>query len=572
MAVLAVVGICLPLLFWMFGDSVDPAASGAPGPSGSMPGASAVPLLAAPGAPSREAAAGPPVEVAPDLEEARVRIGPAPQWGSDSLWQGSVPGVNVAHVFTATYTGRVIDSSGGPVPNTEVRAGGGLIPSFGHIEETANGYTARTNSEGRFRLLVDDANVRQLVLTPPAEGDLVRAGHDVASAQQWTTLDVGDLRLVQGGRIEGRVFDPAGAPLAGVSVRLQQGLLAADRGRNTSPGGVIYLDGPELNMGNVEFSFGETGGPLLTLDAQPFSNIRGQLISFTSESLDPVTTSRADGSYVLHGVRPGTHSLVASQAQSAIARRDGVSVLAHQVRPGVDFRLAPGPVVEVTVVDAGGTPIQGAQVWVSDAEGLSQQLVTDARGVVVSPQPFATRRFDLWVTASGMLAQGSAVQAPDGVERFRVRVALLAAAQLRGRTDSGGRGSVFAHSRGERGVFIDSSRGEDGSFSWPALTPGRYDLLLVDPRGQWQLLAREVVVRPVRPSTSGPWRLLPWRCCGSKSSTRRGLRSGARASSVHGKGCPARPPTLKVAANSRCLRATIPTPSWRLGASNSASS
>lgn len=411
----------------------------------------------------------------------------------------------VAVVFTATITGRVVDVAGRPVSKTRV-----AVQSVLWGREGAAEVTTQTGLDGRFQLRIEDSGSVQLSLEPPAETDLIP--QDVmVRVRRGGEIDLGDTPLASGGRVEGRVDSSRGGPLVGVTIRLQRGGLSIDRLLTATGLGFSFDDvtdwGDRIEIN--EYGINQYGARQITS-----IDLRGQP--------GPTATSRADGSYTLHSVPPGSYTLVADGGKSAIARRDGISVQAGQVRAGVDFRLVQGPVLEVEVRDPLGTPIQGAVVAATDEEGVSMAFVTNAEGVGVTPEPFAGRQFQLTVTALGMQAQVCSVEAPEGAERFRIRLTVLAGAQVTGRCDTAGQ--VYLHRR-EGGPYRpahreaepvaqvgDSHRGipEDpgtSRFTSASLPPGRYDVLLVDQWARWNLLAKEVWVQSGQCSDLG--RLTP---------------------------------------------------------------
>ena len=216
----------------------------------------------------------------------------------------------------------------------------------------------------------------ELSLRPPEDTDLIPRTHSLPPVEPSGALGVGEISLAQGGRIEGRVFSSRGEPLVGVAVRLQAGGLWEDR----LTGGVglrfSLSHGDELSDWDADFT-------------------RGSDLDFGAPSWRgfPVK-SREDGRYAIRSVPRGRHTLVAVQGERSLARRDGIAVRAGQVRGGVDFVLAPGPVLEVEVRDTQGVAVAGASISASDDEGFSQVLVTDAGGLAVAAQP-SPGRFDV---------------------------------------------------------------------------------------------------------------------------------------------------------------------------------
>jgi hypothetical protein len=131
-------------------------------------------------------------------------------------------------------------------------------------------------------------------LAPPPELDWIARTHAAPLLGDARVLDLGDLALAQGGRIEGRVGDAEGAPVAGAHVGIQEASFYSDHS----------IDQAVLSR-------------LLSSEG-------------TWDPYEPRATSRADGTYSLRGVKPGMHSLAATK-EGATERRDGVSVASREV-------------------------------------------------------------------------------------------------------------------------------------------------------------------------------------------------------------------------------------------------
>lgn len=520
-AVLAVVGLCLPLLIWMFGEP-----EREPLPTASQQAvATASPLRARAQAPAPRSADAPASEPAPlasadaDERDAGERptppahgIGPEPSWADPAAWGNPVEVTpSAAPVYTATITGRVVDPHGQPVPGVSVSGVLGIISCWGGpAANQTTGQRAITGPDGRFRLQISSEHMlpTHVGLSPPKKTDLLPNQHELEGLGQGDERDLGDLALIQGGRVEGRVTDPTGRPLAGALIRTQQGPLVLDRALGgagvdqlLSWGQTVdFVDTSSPSVVHAEWS----GDPVLTWgqEVEPVDTrssdlvvsgertFRSGIILDTSRQIaGPSTTSRADGSFTLHRVPPGNHTLVASLRPYAVARRDAVVVRAGLATRGVQLQLTPGPVLEVEVLDERGVPIAGALVTGSDDEGGSFNGVTNARGIATSP-PLTSSRFDLQVSAPGQRRGASVATAPRGAERFRVRVTLAAASELRLQVDPAG--SVFAIRRGDQTWLNPEVEGE--SLVFRELQPGRYDVMSSGAEGVG-VLARDVVIR-----------------------------------------------------------------------------
>jgi len=503
-AVLTVVGLCLPLLFWMFGEGE--AKRPLPREEQSARAPLARPLAQAPApsmpSPGESAAAAPE-----DSEQGRPTpprgggIGPEPAWSDPAVWTGQLPpaATGAAPIYTATITGRVVDPAGHPVPGVKISGVLGMISCWGGPSRTTSAdQRAVTGPDGRFRLEISSEHLlpSHLGLAPPAETDLLPSQAEIPDLGQGDARDVGDLPLAQGGRIEGHVSNTLGLPLAGVQIRTQQGSLALDRALG---GSVVLANDASWGSGLSHTSAIRGLEPVSTADAIVFSSsssnaFRGGLV-LSSEELGPTTRSRADGSFTLHAVPPGNHTLVALLRPYSVSRRDAIAVRAGATTRGVRLSLAPGLVLEVEVLDSRGRPIPRAAVTGTDDEGASFVTLTDAQGVATSP-PLTSRRFDVQVTAAGQRSTSSALTAPAGSKRFRLRVTMGSASEIRFRTPAEGSilqpASVFAIRRGTS-VWVSPEQ-EGNTYSFRELPPGRYDVLGNGPKGLLTL-AQDVRVR-----------------------------------------------------------------------------
>lgn len=506
-AVLIVVGLCLPFLLWLFAEReespLDSASARTPlsaeGRRLATPPPAAPPSL---GEPLRQPLGPerPPNPPEPSLAGEEGKL----EWADDQVWTGQAEVVvNVARVHTATYSGRVVDPNGQGV--AKVRVGGvvGNILSGWNTGDVVDshqiGPSVTTDAEGRFTFKVRSIVTfpTHLQLTPPKESDLVARQHDLGGLGNGALVDLGDLKLVQGGRVEGRVSGPGGVGLAKVGVRIQQGSLELDRatsGTNILIQSSSFGSSIPLEVGNdniVEWAGHDFSSSHLDLSFNSVRNggsARG--LSFSgSEAALPNAVSRADGTYTIHGVTPGRYTVVALLRPYTVARFDGVRVRPGLPTRGVNLALALGPVLEVHVRDQEGRPIEGASISGTDGEGLAFGIKTNAEGIAVS-EPLTTRRVDLYVDAPGQRGQSSQIQLPVGVTRHKTQVTLRPAGRLR--FTAAGPGSAFAIRQGTLEWVQPSQDGD--TYTFDLMQPGRYDLLFSNGQELF-VAARDVVVR-----------------------------------------------------------------------------
>jgi hypothetical protein len=508
--VLAVVGLCLPLLVWIFGEPGSDRSETASRQRSSAHAAAPLPLTQAPG-PVQDRDVEGAGDSAADTSERPTPpsgggIGPEPAWGDPTVWTGSSPAevVTTAPVYTATVTGRVVDARGHPVPGVRVSGILGIISCWGGPSKSADpNQQSVTGPDGRFRLDISSEHVlpTHLGLGPPKATDLLPRQADLEGLGHGDTRDLGDLALVQGGRVEGRATDPTGRPLAGVTIRTQQGSLFMDR----ALGGAAFTEVASWNSSSniiVNEYSGISAEEVVVMSGSRGGSFRGGLVLSGSDGPSgPSATTGEDGRFVLHSVPPGNHTLVASLRPYALARRDGVVVRAGLATRGIELGLTPGPVLEVEVLDERGVPVKGAVVMGTDDEGASFNSTTNARGIATSP-PLTSPRVDLSVAAEGHLGSSTSLNAPAGARRLRARVTLGAASTIRLQAEP--TGSVFALRRG--GSEWLSPEQQEDTFLFRGLSPGRYDILFNGAEGLGTL-ASDVQVRSGEPLELG--RLTP---------------------------------------------------------------
>ena len=114
--------------------------------------------------------------------------------------------------------------------------------------------------------------------------------------------------------------------------------------------------------------------------------VAGNLISAINQDTGEVFTTdvRADGSFVIGSVTPGSYQL---QVDDALVTSGGaVDVAANQQVTGVALGLAAGAALSGTVTAQGSAaPIAGASIDVSDAVGIASAYASIRRAIIRSP-------------------------------------------------------------------------------------------------------------------------------------------------------------------------------------------
>ena len=176
------------------------------------------------------------------------------------------------------------------------------------------------------------------------------------------------LRVERLGSIEGLLVDTAGAPVAGSRINAQ--------GPGEGDNGLAFDD----------------------LDGLPMPSGQGR------------TTTAADGTFRIEGVRPGLASVAASGKGHRPARQEGVQVLAAETTKGVRLVVDRGASAKVTVTDDQGKPIAGAKVAVQKpSAGAGDGSMGFVRSVSVEDSS------DGPVMIGGNSAVGSALTDAEGV-------------------------------------------------------------------------------------------------------------------------------------------------------------
>ena len=456
LAALALAACTFPALRYLVGPEA--AAESAPGPRLALPRVTA--------SPGRRV--GPPPEPVPEATPTSLLASVAPSVTLASS-AAKVQSSTRAAPRTPTFLGRVVGPSGEPIP--------GVRLSFESYPPTVAG-EGLTGPDGTFRVAVGLTHELrwQLTLEPPLETGLVARSQGCERRLQLGTHDLGDLALEQGWSLSGVVIGPEGEPQAGVEVRLQDESSHVDQALRSSsrPLRLLSTENPETGASEFCFEVLEPNGFLAR------------------------TVSGPDGSFSLPAVEGKPQVLVAERG----SWRARLNLWPRADLRGLRLVLDGGFALEVLVRDERGDPISGARVQVRGAEEDSFEALSDAEGRALLPA-VAGISCQLTASAPGRRSVALSPQRNPGPGRTQVTLTFGAASVVRGRCTEAGvvwarpraGGSYVLDERGDsRGEIGEIHRHALGSFVFPRLKPGVYDLLLKRPDEGWAVLAEQVLV------------------------------------------------------------------------------
>ncbi len=321
--------------------------------------------------------------------------------------------------------GRLVDTDGAPLrdgsielsPATPGRNMGMMRVMDGGA--AAASFRATSDGEGRFELGGLPAGTHDLVAKRP--GFARRSVPGIELAGDAAAVDVGDVILEPGHRLQGRATDRDGNPVEGVEVRVQEsGPMTFSLGGSgdpvppdafTDPGGWFTIDdlaaSPAYSLGLDRAGYvGASAGPVtlprpepleVTLDAA--SRLSGVVRAGGGEPIPgaQVNLSRsrtiemggavmkmmmlnsedtdARGRFVFEDQEPGTVSLSASASGHREAKLDGVEIPRGEDVDDVVLELEPGAVISGRVTRPDGRPAIGARVaQVGEGDGMMRML------------------------------------------------------------------------------------------------------------------------------------------------------------------------------------------------------
>ena len=319
----------------------------------------------------------------------------------------------------AVATGRVVDAEGAPVAGARVVALAPMANPLGFVLADADAQPALdadvvTGADGRFRTTRLAGGLRAFVVEA--------AGHAAAVVRATlpaeASLELGDVRLLAGGSISGRVLlaDGTAVPGARVLVLREQGGVAyaadvADDGtfvlEGVPPGttpvvafvpGLTPLFGPSVPTGTtgVELRFPRpgrlvgrvvdaSGAPVraFSVVAKPVASPEDLMAAMAESAVAAVlgasTFSSEDGTFVLAPLDPRAYTLEVVAPGFSSGAVGPVSVPSGADSARAEVRLGTAEGLSGVVLDGGGKPVAGAVV-VAQARGATWADAPAARG------------------------------------------------------------------------------------------------------------------------------------------------------------------------------------------------
>jgi len=324
----------------------------------------------------------------------------------------SVKDVRIELEAGQTLTGRALDAAGEPLRDVVAslrpapRDGGMLMLGNAQGQEA---FTATTDDEGRFAIAGLETGTFDLTLRRKGFARKSLKGIEVKRGPD--PVDVGDLVLDPGERVQGQVVDPDGASIEGVEVAIAEGgqprmMMIGGPGPEPArrPDAVSGPDGwftlEELGKGEtIEMSLSRRGfltaresgvkvpaPDPLRIVLEPSSRVLGRVVDADRKPIPGAQVSltrnqtggiggsvfrviRREGAatddtgrFVFEGVEPGTISLSASSSGFQEAKIDALEVPKGKDLEGIEIPLEPGAIVTGRVLAPDGRPAIGASV------------------------------------------------------------------------------------------------------------------------------------------------------------------------------------------------------------------
>ncbi len=238
-----------------------------------------------------------------------------------------------------TLSGRVVDAATG-----DAVRGADVTVATGALGLHSRG----TESDGSGRFTLEGIIGDEQSLYVEADGYIV-------AGPVTHTIDSGSLvvRLERAGRIEGRVVDPRGRPIAGALVRA-----FSEQGTAAAPG---------------TDSLGVTDGPV-----PPISAAGDSSLAFIGQA-----TTAPDGGFSLGNLQPGPYTVAASHEDFAPAAIERVPVDGGATRSGVRITMERGAKLVGRVVDDRGDGLESIPVELRAAEERMPRMTRDLLGWLV---------------------------------------------------------------------------------------------------------------------------------------------------------------------------------------------
>lgn len=346
------------------------------------------------------------------IKAAADKFAPAEQAVTDLQPRRTKSGVKITLSRGQSVTGTIVDGSGRALREVSVelkptrsRGGMPMMPMFGP-EEAAGGFTGTTDEQGRFAIRGLPAG--KFDLKAMRQGFAKRTVPSIELEDAGEGLDVGEIALTPGVRLQGLVLSPERQPVEGVEVFVTEGgprmMFGRLAGAEASPDGVSdpagwfavedlaagekyafrlrrpgYVD---ANLSAIELPRSEP----LEVVLEPASKLSGLVSNAKGEPIAGAEirlsfsrtlemggnrmqavmmhtdTSDTDGRFLFEDLEPGTVSVKGVASGYQEAKLDNLEIPQGQDLEGVDLRLNPGAMVQGRVLGPDGRPAIGATV------------------------------------------------------------------------------------------------------------------------------------------------------------------------------------------------------------------
>jgi Domain of unknown function (DUF1929)/Carboxypeptidase regulatory-like domain len=295
----------------------------------------------------------------------------------------NVPDLQLAPIGPGNITGNIVDSSGNAIQGASV-TGAGLTA----LTDASGSYSLNNVPGGSVTLVASAAG-----FSPATETVTVTTGNTVAASTMTLASNLGN--------VTGKVMDITNTPIAGATVTFGGGTATTDSTGSFSftniPEGIIQFVASASGFQSVIQNVTVTGGGTTTANftlavannapgtvTGTVTNIQthGVISSATVRWNTTSVTSNSSGVYSIANIAGGTQTVTAS-ATGYLPLSSTVNV--NGETSTLNFQLSTAGILNVTVVNSGGTPVSGTQVSLSGGQ-ISTSLTgtTNASGAYSS--------------------------------------------------------------------------------------------------------------------------------------------------------------------------------------------